>query len=131
MDREQILAKITEVLEDALGVDDDEVVADATLTGDLGAESIDFLDIVFRLEKAFDIKIGQGELFPENVAQNPDYVQDGKVTPQGLEELKAKMPHANFAKLEADPDVNNVGEIFTVDALVKFVDAKISATTAG
>lgn len=127
MERDDIYTKITEVLEEALGVDEDEVTPEATLTSDLGAESIDFLDIVFRLEKTFNIKIEQGELFPENVAQNPEYVQDGKVTEKGIAELKAKLPHANFTKLEADPVVTNVGEIFTVDAIVKFVESKLAA----
>ncbi len=52
---EEIFEKVQETLVDALGVDDDEVERGATLIGDLGAESIDFLDIVFRLEKNFDI----------------------------------------------------------------------------
>ena len=125
MTQEEVFEKVREVLVEALGVDDDEVVSDATLTGDLGAESIDFLDIVFRLEKAFDIKISQGELFPDNVLQDPEYVQDGKVTDKGLEELKKRMPHADFSNFENDPDVNKVGEIFTVDAVVKFVQAKL------
>lgn len=125
MTQDEVFEKVQEVLVDALGVDDDEVVADATLTGDLGAESIDFLDIVFRLEKAFDIKISQGELFPDNVLQDPEYVQDGKVTEQGLEELKKRMPHADFTNFEGDPDVNKVGEIFTVEAVVKFVQSKL------
>jgi oligoendopeptidase F len=68
-------------------VDEDEVVATARIGGDLGAESIDFLDIVFRLEKAFAIKIPRGELFPEDVLTDPKYVQDGKVTELGLSEL--------------------------------------------
>lgn len=127
MDRDQIMSQITEVLVEALGVDDDEVTPKAQLTGDLGAESIDFLDIVFRIEKAFAIKIGQGELFPENVAQNPDYVKDGKITPKGLLELKTQMPHADFTALEDDPDINKVGDIFTVDALVTFVEGKLAA----
>ncbi len=125
MDRDQIYAKVMEVLVDALGVDEDEVSPAATLTSDLGAESIDFLDIVFRLEKTFGIKIDQGELFPDNVAQNPDYVENGKVTPRGIAELKARLPHADFARLEADPSVENVGEVFTVDAVVKFVEKKL------
>jgi acyl carrier protein len=125
MTHDEIFAKVQEVLVDALGVDDDEVTATATLTGDLGAESIDFLDIVFRLEKAFTIKISQGELFPDNVLQNAEYVQSGKVTDKGLAELKARMPHADFAEFEKDPDVNKVGEIFTVEAVVKFVEAKL------
>jgi len=126
MDRDDIYAKVTEVLEDALGVDEDEVKPDAVLTSDLGAESIDFLDIVFRLEKAFDIKIGQGELFPDNVAQNPDYVKDGKITDKGLAEFKVKMPHADFSKLEEDRDIDLVPEIFTVDAVVTFVENKLN-----
>ena len=65
--KDEIYEKIKTALVDALGVDDDEIVPEATLVGDLGAESIDFLDIVFRLEKAFAIKIPRGELFPEDV----------------------------------------------------------------
>ncbi|MBI1367427.1 MAG: acyl carrier protein [Planctomycetes bacterium] len=125
MTHDEIFEKVREVLVDALGVDDDEVTPDATLTGDLGAESIDFLDIVFRLEKAFGIKISQGELFPDNVLQNAEYVQDGKVTAQGMTELKKRMPHADFANFEGDPQVAKVGEIFTVEAVVKFVEAKL------
>ena len=70
----EIFDKVREALVDALGVDDDEVTPEATLRGDLDAESIDFLDIVFRLEKAFDIKIERGELIPMDVLENTDYV---------------------------------------------------------
>lgn len=125
MTQDEVFEKIKVVLIDALGVDDDEVTPGATLTGDLGAESIDFLDIVFRLEKAFGIKISQGELFPDNVLQNEQYVQGGKVTDSGLAELKKRMPHADFSKFEADRSVDKVAEIFTVEALVKFVQSKI------
>ena len=71
--REEIFSKVQEALVDALGVEDDEVQADATLQDDLGAESIDFLDIVFRLEKSFDIKIERGELFPEDILTSTEY----------------------------------------------------------
>ncbi len=77
MTRDEIFDKVREVLVDALGVDDDEVTAQATLVNDLEAESIDFLDIAFKLEQAFGFKIAQGELFPEGVQQNPEYVQAG------------------------------------------------------
>jgi acyl carrier protein len=125
MTQDEVLNKVREVLVDALGVDNDEVTPTATLTGDLGAESIDFLDIVFRLEKAFGIKISQGELFPDNVLQNAEYVQGGKVTAKGLEVLKQRMPHADLTKFLANPAVEKVGEIFTVDAVVKFVMSKL------
>ncbi len=127
MTRDEIFSKIQAVLVDALAVDDDEVTMDAILTKDLGAESIDFLDIVFKLEQAFGIKIGQGELFPEGVSQDPEYVKDGMVTPKGLAAMKARMPHANFASLEKDPQVRKVAEIFTVEVLVRFVEAKLAA----
>ena len=127
MTRDEIFAKVRDVLVDALAVDEDEVTPQARLTTDLGAESIDFLDIVFKLEQAFGFKIAQGELFPENVAQDPDYVKDGKVTPKGLEALKARLPHADFSKFSTDPQISKVAEVFTVDALVTFVERKLAA----
>ena len=79
--RDEIFGQVREVLVDALGVDEDEVTAQATLMGDLGAESIDFLDIVFRLEKAFGIKIPREELFPaENLMNDAELIKDGKLT---------------------------------------------------
>lgn len=125
MTRDEIFSKVRDVLVDALAVDEDEVTPDARLNADLGAESIDFLDIVFKLEQAFGFKIAQGELFPENVTQDPRYVRDGKVTPEGLTALKARLPHVDFTKLEADPQMSKVPEIFTVSTLVNFVQKKL------
>ena len=128
MTRDEIFEEVQEVLIDALGLDDDEVTPQATLMGDLGAESIDFLDIVFRLEKSFGIKIPREELFPaDNLMSNPDYVSNGKVTEQGLAEFKAKMPHTDFSAFEADPDVNKIPDLFTVDSIVNFVELKQNA----
>ncbi|MBL9002475.1 MAG: acyl carrier protein [Phycisphaerae bacterium] len=126
MTRDDIFSKVQTVLVDALAVDEDEVKMDSVLTADLGAESIDFLDIVFKLEQAFGVKIGQGELFPENVAQDPKYVQNGKVTAEGLAALKSKMPHVNFTAFEADPQLAKVGSLFTVETLVDFMEAKLA-----
>ena len=70
--KEEIFEKIQAALVDALGVDEEDVTPDATLVGDLGAESIDFLDIVFRLEKSFSIKIPRGELFPRTFSPMPN-----------------------------------------------------------
>jgi len=126
MSRDEILSKIKTVLADSLAVDEDEVRPESTLTGDLGAESIDFLDIGFRLDKAFGIKIQQGELFPENAAQDPTLVKDGKVTPEGLARLKARLPHFDFGGFEKDPQLARIAQIFTVDAIVKFVEAKLA-----
>lgn len=126
MNREVIFEKIQEVLDDALGVDEDEVTTDASLTADLGAESIDFLDIVFRIEKTFDIKISQGELFPENLADNPEWVAEGKLTDAGLAMLKERMTHVDFAAFEGgDRSISQLGDSITVDSLVTFIELKL------
>lgn len=127
INKDEVYEKVRETLVDALGVDDDEVTEQATLTGDLGAESIDFLDIVFRLEKAFSIKIPRGELFPDNILSNAEYVDNGKVTAVGLKELKERMPHADFSDFEKDPDVNNMPDLFTVKTIINYIHNKLEA----
>lgn len=126
MTRDEIFGKVRDVLVDALAVDEDEVTPTASLVGDLGAESIDFLDIVFQLERTFGVKIAQGELFPEGVAQDPRFVKDGMVTHDGIAALKAKLPHVDFSSFEKDPQISKVAKIFTVDTLVNFVEKKLS-----
>jgi acyl carrier protein len=125
--KEEVFEKVQEALMDALGVDDDEVTPEATMVGDLGAESIDFLDIVFRLEKAFEIEIPRSELFPEDILTNAEYVQDGKVTPDGVEELKKRMPFADLSKFEANPVVQDFGNLLTVNDLCRYVESKVGA----
>ncbi|MFO0873074.1 MAG: acyl carrier protein [Phycisphaerales bacterium] len=131
MSREQIFESVQDVLEDALGVDRDEITMDASLTGDLGAESIDFLDIVFRLEKKFStpekpFKIEQGELFPENLMKDSTIVDNGRFTDKGMAMLRERMPHVDFASFEADRNVEHLPELFTVKSLVDFVDRKLA-----
>ena len=100
MTKDEIYKKVTGTLVEALNVDEDEVQSTSTLQGDLGAESIDFLDIVFRLEREFGIKIPRGELFPESIFQgDPEFVQDGKITEKGLTELRTRMPYADLSSL--------------------------------
>ena len=123
-----IYGKVTKVLVEALNVDQDEVTPAATLQGDLGVESIDFLDIVFRLEREFGIKIPRGELFPESIFQgDPDYVQDGKVTAKGLDELRTRMPFADISKFEQDPKLTAISDLFTVDMIAKYIQGKLGA----
>jgi len=128
MTREEISEKVRETLVDALGVDEEEVTDEATLMGDLGAESIDFLDIVFRLEKAFEIKIPREELFPaENLLSNGEFVSDGKLTALGLAKLKEQMPHVDFREFEQDPDLNKMPDLFRVESICNYIDAKVNA----
>jgi acyl carrier protein len=126
MTQEEIFAKVRTLLVDALSVDDEEVTPDARLQADLNAESIDFLDIVFRLEREFNIKIDRNELFPESVFQgDPDFVQNGMITPKGLGELREKMPYADMKNFENDPKFENIGDLFTVDLIVRYIQAKL------
>ena len=123
--RDEIFEKVKEVLEYALGADPEDVTMDATLIGDLGAESIDFLDISFKLEQEFSIKIDQGELFPENLMQDETLVEDGKLTDKAMDMLKERMPHVDFSAFEADRRVDQMSEVFTVASLVDFIERKV------
>jgi acyl carrier protein len=123
----EIYDKVQATLVDALGVDEEEVTREATLQGDLGAESIDFLDIVFRLERNFGIKIPRGELFPENLMADPEWIAAGKLTPKGIDELKARLPFADLSKFQEDPSVDKIGDLYTVEMLVQYVQSKLAA----
>jgi len=125
--KEEVFEKVQAALVDALGVDEDEVTPEATLVGDLGAESIDFLDIVFRLEKSFAIEIPRSELFPEDILTNAEYVQDGKVTPAGIEQLKERMPFADLSKFEENPMVQEFGSLLTVSDMCRYIESKAGA----
>jgi len=122
-----VFEKVKSALVDALGVDDEDVTPEATMVGDLGAESIDFLDIVFRLEKAFAIEIPRSELFPDDVLTNSAYVADGKVTPEGITELKRRMPFADLSKFEQNPVVQDFGNLLTVNDLCRYIETKVGA----
>ncbi|MCX5661101.1 MAG: acyl carrier protein [Planctomycetota bacterium] len=126
MTQDEVFTKIRTVLVDALGVDDDEVTPGAKLVGDLGAESIDFLDIVFRLEKAFGIKINQGELFPDAIFNDPQFTVEGKLTDAGVAEVRRRLPYIDLSSLDNDRAISEFANVFSVNDLVKFVMTKIA-----
>ena len=123
----EVFTKVQSALVDALGVDEEEVTPTARLVGDLGAESIDFLDIVFRLEKAFNIKIPRGELFPEDILTSTEYVQNGRMTTEGVAQLKARMPFADLTSFSANPVVQDFGNLLTVNDMCRYVESKVAA----
>ncbi len=121
-DTREVHARVTKVLVESLGVEEDDVIPSATLQGDLGAESIDFLDIMFRLEHEFRIKIERNELFSDPISPNdPVFVRDGRLTDEGLTALRLRMPYANFTDLEFDRQLNRVDDLFTVELLTSFI----------
>src|SRR5207247_4182045 len=120
--QEEIYTKVSATLVEALNVDEDEIRPTSTLQGDLGAESIDFLDIVFRLEREFGIKIPRGELFPESIFQgDPEFVQEGKVTDKGMGELRSRMPYADLNGFDHDRKLSAVPDLFTVDMMTRYI----------
>jgi acyl carrier protein len=126
--QEEIYSKVSATLVEALNVDEEDVKPSSTLQGDLGAESIDFLDIVFRLEREFGIKIPRGELFPESIFQgDPELVQNGRVTERGLTELRTRMPFADLQQFEKDPELSHLSDLFTVDLIARYIQGKINS----
>src|SRR5262249_41585625 len=121
-----VSARVARVLVEALNVDEDEITPAARLQGDLGAESIDFLDIVFRLEREFGIKIPRGELFPESVFQGDlEFVREGRVTDQGMAELRSRMPYADFDSFDHDRWLSGVPDLFTVHLVTRYIAWKV------
>jgi len=127
MDEQEIISKVTSCVATALGRDEDEVELDSVLSKDLEAESIDYLDITFQLEKAFGITIAKDELFPQKIFQDEKMVQDGVVTEDGLKELRSRMPFADLSKFEENPKLANIQDLFTVGLLVNYVKDKLAA----
>ncbi len=128
MTQDEVFQKVKVILTESLGADDDAVTPHARLVTDLNAESIDFLDIMFRLEREFGLaKIDRNELFPESVFQgDPKFVQNGLLTADGLAELRSKMQYADMTEFEKNPKFENIGDLFTVDLITRFVGSKLA-----
>jgi len=126
MEEQEIIAKVQKCVATALGRDEDEVTPEKVLSRDLEAESIDYLDITFQLEKEFGITIERDELFPQKIFQDERYVKDGVVTAEGLSFLEQKMPFADLSGFRDDPKLARVPELFTVGLLVRYIRAKLA-----
>lgn len=128
MDEKEIVSKVRACVATALGRDEDEVQIDKKLQRDLEAESIDYLDITFQLEKSFGISIDKDELFPQKIFQDEELVRDGVVTDKGLRFLEEKLPFADIADFRRDPRVTRVPDLFTVGLLVNYVKMKLASS---
>ena len=125
MQENEILKNVRTIISQALKVDESKIGPASSLIKDLGAESIDFLDIVFRLEKAFKIKIPKGELFPEKILTDARFVKNGQVTLAGIDELKQKISNVDWAEFSKDPQVSSLGDLFTVGMIVDYLSGKL------
>jgi acyl carrier protein len=123
----EIYGRVVHVISESLNVDEEDITLEATLQGDLGAESIDFLDIVFRLERDFGIQLPRHELFPDSIFQgNATLVCEGMVTDEGMAELRSRMPYADLRAFEEDRRLSAVADLFTVDLVTRYVAWKVA-----
>jgi len=131
MDDKEIYEKVKEAIVEALGVDAEEVKPESVLFDDLGAESLDLLDIVFRLEKTFGIKIPRGGiqqdmLAAEGIAEQ-DVIVDGALTEMGAQKLRERMPEVNPEKIKAGFRIDDIPTLFTVQTFVTIVKQQLAA----
>jgi len=124
-----LFTKVQQTLAGALGVDEADIVPEASLKRDLGAESIDFIDIVFRLEKAFDLKIPAGDLFPSHLLNDERFVKEGVVTAEGLQELRTKLPYLELEEFVKDPQITKLADCFTVKMLLRYLNDRLGKSS--
>jgi acyl carrier protein len=122
---EEIYKTVNEILDETL-VPDDPVKPESTLLGDLGAESIDFLDIMHQLEKSFDLSLNREDFYPDDILTDEQFVQEGRVTDAGVAALKERMPYADLSSFENDPSLKNFGDLLTVQDLCQMVVHKLA-----
>ena len=131
MVKSEIYEKVVNSLVQALGVSRSEITPDTSLVADLEAESIDFLDIMFRLENDFGIEISRGELFPQEMLRDSQFVAGGKLTEAGAAELRKRFAFTDLSDLQAGADIQTqMSEMLTVQLITDYVASKVQ-TAAG
>jgi acyl carrier protein len=127
-----VFPKVAEVMADALGCDKEQVKPEASLIGDLGAESIDFLDIVFRLERTFKVKIPRGKIVEEarGDLSEAQFEQAGVVTELGLLRLKTFLSEVPPDRFKAPLKTADIPRLFTVETFCKLVVRQQRAAAA-
>lgn len=118
-----IYPQVAEIIADALGCDEDEVKPDSSLINDLDAESIDFLDIVFRLEREFKVKIPRGKAVEEARGElsEEEFEQGGIVTDAGLEKIRAYMTEVPADRFSSPMKSAEIPKLFTTETFCKMV----------
>jgi acyl carrier protein len=129
LDREQITDRVAQALVQALGVSRSDITPETSLVGDLEAESIDFLDVVFRLEKEFGFEIARGELFPQELLRDQALVTSGRLTAEGVAALRQRFEFTDLSSLQPGANVDDLmNDLLTVRLIIDFVDSKLRAS---
>jgi acyl carrier protein len=124
--QEEIMAvypKVAETMADALGCDVDDIKPDVSLIEGLDAESIDFLDMVFRLERAFKVKIPRGKIVENARGDLPEseFERNGIVTEKGLAHLRAYLSEVPAERFKTPMKVGDIPRLFTPTTFCKLV----------
>jgi acyl carrier protein len=131
MTRDEIGERVAQALVEALGVKRNDITPETSLAGDLEAESIDFLDVVFRLEKDFGIEIARGELFPQELLRDPAMVSNGHLTADGVKALRERFSFPELSTLKPGLSIEDLmNNMLTVKLIVDYVEHKLKATSA-
>lgn len=123
MNIDNVYPKVSKIIADVLVLDDDEVKLSSRLIADLGAESIDFLDLVFQLEKEFGIKIPRGQLEKNARGElsESEFEKDGIITPAGMQALKKYLSEISEEHFHENMRVNEIPMLFTVETFCKLI----------
>ena len=118
-----IYPKVAEVIADALGCEVEDVKPDSSLIEDLDAESIDFLDLVFRLERAFKVKIPRGKIVEDARGDltEAEFEQKGIVTDVGMAQLQAYLSEVPAERFKSPMKVADIPRLFTPETFCKLV----------
>ena len=127
-----IFPKVADTMADALGCDVEKVKPDASLINDLGVESIDFLDIVFRLERAFKVKIPRGKIVEEarGALSEAEFEKGGVVTDAGVERLRTFLSEVPADRFKLPLKVADIPRLFTAETFAKMVIRQQKAAAA-
>lgn len=123
MNVEKVYPKVREIIADVLVIDEEEISQNSRLIADLGAESIDFLDLVFQLEKEFSIKIPRGQLEKNargDLAEE-EFEKGGVLTVKGMQALKNYLSEVPESYFKANLKVNEIPMLFTVETFCKLI----------
>ena len=120
---DSVYPKVKEIVADVLAIDEEEVTADSSLINDLGAESIDFLDLVFRLDRGFNVKIPRGQIEKEarGSLSDEEFEQNGVITAKGMAVLKEFLSEVPADRFKANLKVNDIPGLFTTNTFCKLV----------
>ena len=130
---DEILTKTREAIAEVLGRDEDEVTPSASLMNDLNAESLDFLDLLFRLESAFGIKIPRGGIqkATQGSLSEAEFQQNGVLTEAALERLRVLMPEVDPGRFQPGLTAREISTLFTAETFARLVAWRIGETEAG